>query len=817
MTPEDLNAARAGVNLEQMSDAGVAYNLDRKAFRAGTSQIRPSIAGMNPDQQKAAYEFWRQLYESPDTEFAGLFDELAKEYRVKGNVEAIVAPADGNTPSVARAFHETQKAAQEAVRDLKGVVRARWDEVSTLRLDPAKERALDAWAKEFARRTTEARATAIGYATDVRDFALHNYGKRYGLDLVAGLVYPYQFWYSRTYAKWMQRLAMNPYLLAEYGRYRKNLEIRHSGLPDWWKQSINTNELLGLDSANPMWLNLEQLVNPMNGLTGVDFNDPKKRVDQFTTTVDGLNKFGPSIWTPFSLAIAFNYHMKGQEDAASRWAGRLWQPTRTIRDLTALAGWNKGMGVELDPLTNFFGDPYEDARVGRALPTLAPKYGWAAVNEAGRLQSGPIWEEAKAIAINTRAPDIFSIVAPFFLGTGAKPRTKIDIQIDQMYSSINTLINSKSTMTPEEYRRSWDSLRMNYPFMDSVLISKRSGADRDEAFAWNVLSRIPPGGSRALYERAGLTSEAADAFYESKGDLTKLSEADREKFMGGILALSAILEMPDNVTRGAWNGAKSLYRQVEAQGEQVFGTGIWDRTDIYYAKKAYDAADARAYLVDNPVVQQALDWKQAQIMANPIMSSYYASQSSIEIFFKEKFLYEPARQELGPDIFTKLEIHDRIASIDTASGKRYWADHPELRAYRRMQSAAGDAIDAAVAAAVASIPEGMPEVYRAGVQPSEETSPSNASEAIDREVAAYLGGMAPEEVRIPTPQAPVQVSWQQWQGVLGPSLSNLLADYIIQGEPLPESAIKQLERIGEDTGVGNAWWIVDMVRLVIPR
>jgi hypothetical protein len=816
MTPEGLKAARVGYDLELMSDAGVAYNLDRKALRQGRSEIRPTIAAMKPAEQKRAYEFWRGLYESPDTDFAPLFDDIAKEYKSGSNIEAIVAPADGMTPSPARVVHETQKAAEEGVRDLKTLVRGSWNDLNaTRRLTPAQDAAVDAWANVARTRATEAKAQALGVATDFRDFALHNYGKRYGLDLVAQLIYPYQFWYSRTYAKWMQRVAKNPWILAEYGRYRKKMEISHAGLPDWWKYSLNSNELLGLNSAEPVWFNLEALLNPINGVTGVDFTDPKKRVDNFTTTVDGLNKFGPSIWTPFGIGIAAYYHQKGMEDTASRWAGRLTPITRTIRDLTALSGWNKGMGVELDPLTGYFGDPYEDARVGRALTSLAPVYGWAAVNSAARDGKGPLWDEARAIAIHTRAPNVWSIVAPFFVGAGAKPRTKADIEIDRMYSSISLLINSKDNLSDDEYRRKWDALRETYPFMDAILISKKSGAERDEAFAWNVLSRIPPGGSRELYERAGLLPEAADAFYESKGDLTKLSEADRAKFMGGIVELASLLELPSPASRSEWNEARNRYRQVETYGEQMFGVGIWDKTDVFYDKKAIGSAEARAYVTANPDVARAMDWKQTQIMGDPVMAAYYASQESVERYYTEQYLYAPARAQFGEDIFDKIDIHSQINKVNGTAGKAYWTDHPELAAYKKLQTEANKQIDAIVASIMAGIPEGKPEVYREGVEPTAEEPSSYIQDTAEAEVARYLGGVA-EEAAPAAAQAAQQMAWPQVQQVLGISLSNLVADYVLRGEPLPAPATYKLREIAAQAGMSEAAFM-QLVAQAVPR
>ena len=94
-------------------------------------------------------------------------------------------------------------------------------------------------------------------------------------------------------------------------------------MPDWWKYQLNTNELLGLDEKNPFYFNLEAMVNPLNGLTNVDFTDPERRKDWWGGAMEDIQKMGPSVWTPFVLALAAHYSFKGEKEAAARWAGRL--------------------------------------------------------------------------------------------------------------------------------------------------------------------------------------------------------------------------------------------------------------------------------------------------------------------------------------------------------------------------------------------------------------------------------------------------------------------------------------------------------------
>ncbi|WP_230679183.1 hypothetical protein, partial [Streptococcus pneumoniae] len=73
------------------------------------------------------------------------------------------------------------------------------------------------------------------------------------------------------------------------------------------------------------------------------------------------------------------------------------------------------------------------------------------------------------------------------LCVGFKARTQNDIQTDKFYDDYRKLISARSVMPETEYRDAWDALKVKYPFMDTLLIGKRAGDDRDTAFAYNVM------------------------------------------------------------------------------------------------------------------------------------------------------------------------------------------------------------------------------------------------------------------------------------------------------------------------------------------
>jgi len=631
---------------------------------------------------------------------------------------------------------QTTHKVKELINKTKAGLRENWGQLREYVFDPRQERELSDWMKTMKERLTIARADALDIAQETRDFILHNYGSRRGIDQLLSYIYPYQFWHSRTYAKWLKRLVTEPEWIARYARYRGFLEKKHPGLPDWWKYQLNTNELLGLDSEHPLWFNLEATLNPLYGMTGVDFTSPDRRLDWWSSLMEDLNKVGPSIWTPYQLAAALIYHAQGKEEASSKWAGRMWTGTRFIRDATALMGFEGGKGVELDPFVNFFSGglgPWERARVGRMLGQMQTegKYTAADIIDAGYQQTGPIWDEAVSRAINERAP---GQIAAFMLGAGFKPRSESDQQIDRMYNEIYGLMSNRTNFSDEEYRQGWYDLERRYPFMDAVLMSKKGGLERDEALAWNVLSRIPPGATDDMADMVGINQKDISSFYDYKGDLLEMPEAQRLRFKAAILDLAALLDLPPAATKAEWDKARQAYREMQERGKQIFGEDIIKRADDFYASDDQDS-----FLEHNPIVEEFLDWQQETIIMTPILASYYTSIARIEKYLKGE-MYEEAEQLFGKDLWDLWEVYGQVSDIDSKAARQMWKDYPQFEGYIKFRDERLIYIAERVAQLGARIPEGLPAEFRQEI-PTEEYTPDNSKEAwIEGMVLSYVSG-----------------------------------------------------------------------------
>lgn len=654
-------------------------------------------------------------------------------------------------------------------------------------------KAIDDWARGAKKGVAEARIIASNVANKARDFALLSYPEKSYMDVALAYVYPYHFWYNRTYQNWLKRIAYNPQVLANYARFKDYMAKENAGAPEWWKYNINVSELLGIDTDNPFFINPEATLNPLNGLTGVDFFDPYKRVGWFSKLLDDANKFGPSTFTPFSYATALALYLKGEDDAAARWGGRLIPQTAALKSVMNVLNvrMRTGQGLnELDPGVLFFSggiDPYERNRVGRAL-------GWMEQEgeitpeqqlDIARTQSGDKWYEAVRRAQDIRKwPQLVS----FFLGVGFKARTKADIEIDRAQNVWNKLWATKDNYSTDEFRTQLNQVRERYPFMDAVLLSRKGGDDRDRGYAYNVLGRLPPGQLDDLAEVVGINGDMISQFYDRKGDLKGWNEVDRQRFMAGVVTLGALLTLPDDATRAEWEGARNAYNAMRAQVQ----SDTWLLVDRYYQLKRTDPTGADAFLEANPSVSQTLDWQAAQVMANPQLAQYYGSIDKIERYYKSQ-MYDAIDAQLG-DLTAVWDGYDAAQLQGSKEARAYWNAHPELKKYLELR----DLYDKRIAEGIAAAAEALRDVKYS---------------AFREDIPAEMLSQQPVREYIQQAGAPTgyDLTPQDWQERMPAPLWNLVNDYLTMGEDLSEEAQDQLDRIAQEEGLPGYEVLLEML------
>ncbi len=730
------------------------------------------------DAEKAIAKYQGQDYK-------GFFEKNGDTYTPKPVTEGIAVPPprDPNTSPGSHVFTESRQGTLDALDHVRNGIVERWG----LRAPAGAD--MDAFkqlTKELPERMTIARSQSQIVAEKFRDFALLPYGETKNMDFAMSLVYPYQFWYSRSYKNWMQRAFMtNPEIISRYANLKEAMASQQRDLPDWWKSQVNVSGLLGIETDNPIYINLEATLFPLYGLTGTDFNDPVKRTNWFTSTLDDMGKFGPSVWAPYQWATAAYLYANGEKEAASRWGSRLIPQTATVKSISSYFG----TPIEIDPMIQLFSgnglfdtkasDPYEEGRIARALSAMESegKYTKEELMDAMYSQKGEIWDEAYQRAVNERAGGQLS---SFFLGVGFKGRSQSDIQIDQFYADYSRLKNLfySDHVTKEQYQNSMNEMRNTYPFMDMLLLSRRAGDGRDAAYAYNVISRLPPGMSKEMLEMAGIDPRTAEKFYESGGKLDSMPETERQRFLAGIMDMAALLKMPNDATRQEWTLAKQTYSKMNELLAQKYGEDIQDKISAYYD---LDTNKQKAYLEAYPEVKEAMDAQTAYIANTPILSSYYGGLQ-ITTRFYENQMYDQLEQEFGADIQEKMEQYYFLKdNLQTEEAKAFYRAN-NLKAYETRKKELRVQVEQQIMAAASQIPEA--DGY--GVRP--EFSPES--------------GTQQDMYQLATTDQQQQQAQQIFEG-LSPAAQELVQEYLQTGDKLPSAVTRQIEYLAEKLGLSQ--------------
>lgn len=607
------------------------------------------------------------------------------------NIDEIPPVVQPGTATGAQAMHEnlTSPNFLTDVQAWADSVSDNWGSLKeTTQLDGAKRIALEEWSREASKRMKTIKAKVTKVATMQRDDLLLTYDKNYG-DLALAYFKPYHYWQTRQYAKTFGKFLDHPSWANGYLKYKEAMSRENADLPEWWRYNIAIQDLPGIHLKHPIYVNLESAINPIYDLTGTDFNDPYRRVDWLSRTVDDLGKTGGTFMPPIQWMIGLNLYRKGENDAAQRWMGRiLGQTGQAIKSGLTAAGVDINIGNfiqhnEIDPFVNFLMggmDPNERKRIGRQIAGMIED-GVPAEEalEAMYSQSGDLYEEARRQSVLARSP---AELKSFFLGVNWKPRTQQDAEIDTFYQEYYQLRAQAEMMPPEDYRRAWDLLRDKYEFMDSVLLSGKNTPDREAAYTYNVFGRVPPGQASQLYKAAGIDSKLAQLFFDTKGELTGISSSDKARFMAGVADLGAMLQIPDYATKQDWNTARDEYKDIQEQMSIWFGDEIAEEIDYYYS---LDEKKKEAFAQNNPKVKAAIEWQNMQLINNPEVYEYYGGINSLERFHKGK-VYAQLETEFGAGIEETWSQYYDMQMYDPKGAKQFKKAHPELTAYTARKS-----------------------------------------------------------------------------------------------------------------------------------
>ncbi len=553
-------------------------------------------------------------------------DELSEEYL-----------ADIVPPKQAIA-HVSNKRAKQILEDLANAAPGmNW--VAPEGLSPEDyERVMD-WVKdELMPQLHETKLLANKTALNDRDFILFNYGDRRHFDNALAYIFPYHYWYTRAATNVPRMLMYKPGMLSAYLDYKdavRQINEEAQGLP-WWEQQVKV-------PGTEFYLNLEATLNPLYSMIN-DFHNPGRTETWQGEMLENLGNIGPSVDTAFWALYATWRKMEGEPEEALASMGYLGQPTKAFRYATGLLGAQGGKGITLEPWLwdnpfSFTGlDYYERNRVGYHFKQMegegavTPEVIW----DEGRKLQGPAWDEAVRRQVQERGiPNLVS----WMLGAGFKARFPYEVQVQkalnaqyQFYAHADESYDMATDEGVAAYKLAQQQLYDYYPFLSYVMLVRRGELDRDRAYAWEVLSRLPPGTQRyTILEAANYNKETLNKFYESSGRMEGWADMDRAHFMATIEGLGNVLGIPDTERRKEWDSAQALKRAMDTDLRKRFGDDIFDIQDVWRDVRDVSGADAAKAIADaNPQLYEMWTAKNAVIISSPALMSYFGSLDTLD-------------------------------------------------------------------------------------------------------------------------------------------------------------------------------------------
>jgi hypothetical protein len=672
-------------------------------------------------------------------------------------------------PGRARQAYELRPKIRDMEEKFVNMAKDNWGKTAPVEKSKEAIENLQKVRKYAGRVVEESRQISGKVALNKRNFVLHDYGKKRNFDLALSYIMPYHFWYNRTYAAWLQRTVTHPGTMTAYLDYKDALQKMHADMPDWWKNNINSNELLGIDSENPMYFNLEQTLNPLNGLTGLDFDDRDKAFSKMSSFMQDIGKFGPSVYTPIAWMIAADAARRGESEAVAKWAGRSIPQTQAIKALTAKLGYGPGgSGFELDPaiwLTSGGMDVWESRRVGRAL-------GWAvdqgiiteeqAQQAAMEGMGNEDFDNARGAAQDKRSD---GQLTSFLFGTGFKGRTKEDLEIDRMDEEYHRFMALKESMDPDQIAESYDYFKEKYPFFSTLMMARRDVDGRDASYAYSVLARIPPGQTKEAYRSMGLEREMVQEFWEAKSIPEDWSEGEKLRFNEAIQTVGTVLALPQDATKQEWDEVRKINGALYDSAKAQFGEDVVADVDTFWELYGDDQDLAKRFKEANPQIQAYQDFLSWGKINDPLLAKYYASYDNLRHLIEGSTWSE--LDEKYPEYRAVNAEYQELRLGDAKAAARFKKENPILADYQAEKKRLKALNAQRLIQFATRLPDRAPE-------PVLRTDPgAPLPEARTAEQSAIVEGFGGQEL----PEQ-YSYSWEDWQGAMSPQLGRLVHDWI---------------------------------------
>ncbi len=642
--------------------------------------------------------------------------------------------------------------------------------------------------------------SAKRYGTMMRNAALLDYNKRINLDPWTELVFPYQFWYTRSMLNWALRGLSKPSMMALYSRLRswqtqgtkrlnfptrlgKKMAIRIPFLPDWMGDSVYVDPLNDIFQFEQISSPLDKLVEQTNlqsrraSQLVIDWMEegevPEQAGEEALMTKQGdvwaramtesWNMLDKEIANPFDLAFttmspslpvnwAYNY-LTGKPENISP-----MPMTNFFRTMTAFAGLNKGKGINLEaPMRKMLGlpevDMFHDYRMEAMLANMAAegKYSTQQIMQAQVDQEGEVWQEAQK-RLNTLGL-IKYIGAPLsldFFPEGEQELRSTRIEYDNARKAGNL---------PEFFEQ-------HPEYQNQLLAWQDNPEERIKRFliseVWQKWNDMPKVHKRQLQEQLGepFTEGFLDKNTRSYETLTTETLATWAQLMGGYVPKG--VEAPTINMKFAPDEEAQKVEDYYTQREEKFGDNYSDLLTLYYNlpegkreefERMYPQISEggkfkQSYLADNP---EAIKWLISED------NKLYGLPQDIQQYV---YSYRAARDQNFPNIFKIQNQYYTLPESNKKARRAFLEEHPELIEYWQWKREIA-----------AMYPQAAPYIQ--------------SDESLSRDI---LGDREPGNREItPIPQELVQA--------LSPELVRALLSYVYTGREMGSGAMAEMDRL----------------------
>lgn len=607
----------------------------------------------------------------------------------------------------------------------------------------------------------DSRLASIRMAKGMRDAALLNYSRRYNIDNWASVVFPFHFWYTHSMARWALHSLDRPQIIAAYAKMRQFMDEvigEHEGFPSRLRGQIKVDLPFVPESMGDVW------VDPFRsfGLPFEQFTYPFEQWQRSTITVENR--------TERRLEEMLSAGEIGREEyqtALSTKQGPVWERAR-------------GLVLRDDANANFDLVDFMNLSTSPHIPISALIHTFRGQPEKA-LPPLPATRSIKNIAT------LLGVDPGVYDSTWGNVRRhfglpafdewdsyKVDREISNMIAE-QALVDGRP-VTVEE------GLKAQITSEGPIFEEARRRVAQSDAIRWSSkflgipINSYPEGEEhlRGLYNEFYTALDLRD-----RGDPTVLRDFfdDHPEFESRLALWKEPEErmqsfLIDNIWQ-QWNEMPDLHQD---EMYEHLGPLFQD---------AFINKDTRSY--DAIPVEVLQTWLKIMGGDPPGRVTYSSDLTPIELtdprIAQRMQVFEETREQLFRyrDSIIPLQ-QDYYRLEEGAARRRFREENPNLVAYWNWRR------DFMI------------------------RNPS---------LAPYIEDNAEDRPRYPSAEALQQAeaaepnfTWQEWSAVLGPDTSELLIDFYVDDEEIPDAVKEKLEQVADEMGLPDYLDWRDMIDII---